>query len=110
MAQEADDSDECRLVTEIALEKAMDRCEGTEAVKDQIRAMLGLPTGEAFDTDCQALLEAEVEELDMDDRLQLNRWVFCRTFAIYNEAEQASVADSLERAWAEANSEIDGGE
>jgi hypothetical protein len=97
----ASDRDKCRAVTEIALQEAARKCGGDEAVKEQLRMMLGF-TGEEPDPDCEASLEEGLNEETLKSPRGLNQWVFCRAWQKFRDGEPDNLGDALESSWADA--------
>lgn len=98
---EQTERDRCRVVTEVALRKAAEKCGGEEAMKEQLRMMLGF-TDDEPDPDCgQALAEGINEETVATPR-GVNQWVFCFAWQQYKQDEADNLGEALEQAWAEA--------
>jgi hypothetical protein len=100
-ADDTQERDKCRLVTEVALEQAAEKCAGDEAMKEQLRMMLGI-TGEEDDPDCASVRADGVTESVAGDPRRMNEWVFCRAWRLYETDDAGNLGEALDMAWGEA--------
>lgn len=99
MAEDPTDDDACAIATEVALEKAMERCGSEEAVRRQIGEMMGLPVDEP-DPDCEAALEEGLDESTLASSRGTRQWVMCRAWQVYKDGD-ATLRGAIQQAWAE---------
>lgn len=102
MEQDFDDEDEkCRVVTQVAVQKAMDACGTEEAVREQLKRFVGLPGTEGVDPDCDASLDRGLDVQTLANNRATRQWVFCRAWEQVAK-EDKPLAEAVEVAWAEA--------
>jgi len=101
MAEGDQKRDKCRLVTEVALEQAAAKCTGEEAMKEQLRMMLGI-TGEEDDPDCMAVRSEGITEEVAGHPRKMNEWVFCRAWGLFDSDDADNLGEALDMAWGEA--------
>lgn len=101
MSQEPDEDDKCRLVTEVALKRAVDACGSEEQVRNQVQRLVGLDSG--VDPDCDASLENGLDMATLANTRATRQWVFCRAWQLVDEEDKA-MGEAVERAWREAES------
>ena len=100
MATEPDEDEKCRLVTEVAVEQAMEKCGTEDAVRNQLRRIIGL--GEDMDPDCDMALAGELGEETLQSTRSTRQWVMCKAWEYVNEDEM-TLSSAVSKAWAEAN-------
>lgn len=93
--------DECRVLTEVALRKASEKCAGDDAMKEQLRMMLGYIKGDD-DPDCSTVLNREFTEEFANSASKVNQWVFCYAWNEFKNGDSDNLGGALEAAWAEA--------
>jgi hypothetical protein len=99
MSQETDEDEQCRLITEVALRRAMDECGSAEAVREQVRRVIGLDGD--LDPDCETALEEGLDMSTLANTRQTRQWVFCRAWELI-DTENIALSNAVEKAWAEA--------
>lgn len=100
--------DKCRVVTEVAMQKAAEKCGGEDAVKEQLRMMLGFAPSDEPDPDCDAALAEGLDEETIQSPRGLNQWVFCRAWELFEGEDGVdTVSSGLESAWAQARAEAE---
>lgn len=103
MATSDSDDDEnkrCRIITEVAVEQAMEACGTEEAVRDQLQRIVGLD-GEP-DPDCDAALAEGLNEETLQSIRGIRQWVMCRAWQLVQEQDK-TLSAAVAKAWAEAN-------
>lgn len=99
-SEEVSDEDHCRVVTEVALERAMEECGSEEAVRGQLRRLVGLE-GDGLDPNCEQSLEAGLDEDELRSTRGTRQWVMCRAWELVKDGEQ-TLSTAVSQAWAEA--------
>jgi len=96
------DEDRCRVVTEVAIQEAMDACGSEEAVREQLQRIVGLNADpEGLDIDCDTALANGLDMKTLTSTRATRQWVFCRAWNMVEE-EGRTLSDAVEAAWAEA--------
>lgn len=101
MAERSDD-ERCQILTEVAVEQAMEKCGSEEAVRNQLRRIIGL--SEDYDPDCEAALEEGLNEETLASTRGTRQWVMCRAWDLVRE-EDRTLSAAVSQAWAEAQAE-----
>jgi hypothetical protein len=104
MAHEPSEEEKCRLVTEVAVEQAMEKCGSEEAVRRQLMRIVGL--SEDLDPDCEASLEEGLDEPTLQSTRATRQWVMCRAWNLVQD-EDRTLSAGVSQAWAEAKAEGD---
>lgn len=100
---ESDERDRCSVITEVAIEQAMDKCGSDEAVKDQLRRIVGFGSDDhGLEKDCQATLEEGLDKATLKNTRAIRQWVFCRAWELVR-SENMTLSSAASKAWAEAN-------
>lgn len=105
MAEQANEDDRCRIITETALEKAVEKCDSEEAVKRQVADLMGFASDEP-DPDCEASLSEGLNEETLQDFRGVRQWVMCRAWQLIDSGEE-SFRGAVQRAWNEAEQAAD---
>lgn len=92
--------DKCRVITEVAMQKAMNKCGSEEEVKKQLRRIVGLDDGQD-EEDCDAVLESGLDTRTLANTRETREWVMCRGWEIVRD-DNETLSAAIERAWAEA--------
>lgn len=103
MAEQADESDKCRIVTEAAIETAMDRCGSEEAVREQLKRLVGISSDEP-DPDCEAALAEGLNDETLASTKGTRQWVMCRAWQLV-KTDEMNLSSAVGQAWAEAKAE-----
>lgn len=98
-------SDTCRVVTDVAIEKAAEKCGSEEAVKSVVADMFGFTDNEET-PDCEQVLAGGITDYDLSTAERQRRYAMCRAWNLVNE-EGESFRQAVNRAWAEVR-EADG--
>jgi hypothetical protein len=104
MAQDTDEAERCRVVTEVAVERAMEKCGSEEAVREQLVRLVGLD--EETDPDCEAALEEGLDGETLTSTRGTRQWVLCRAWQLVRD-EEMTLSSATQKAWAEAKAEGD---
>lgn len=105
-AESVSERDKCRLLTEVAMSKAAEKCGSDEAMKEQLRMMLGMTSApdEEPDPNCEAAMKEGLTEETIRTPRGLNQWVFCRAWDLYKKKDDVdTLSEATETAWAEAH-------
>ncbi len=98
---EGDDEEKrCRLITEVAVEQAMEECGSEDAVREQLKRIVGLT--DVDEPDCDAVLEEGLTEKTLLSTRQTRQWVMCRAWNLVQE-EDKTLSTAVSKAWTEAN-------
>jgi hypothetical protein len=100
MSDDTDDEDRCRVITEVAIEKAMDKCGSEEAVRRQLMRIVGMDDS-ALDPDCDAALEEGLTVETLASTRATRQWVLCRSWTLVQEDDE-TLSGAVSRAWSEA--------
>jgi len=100
MSDSADDEDRCRVITEVAIEKAMDKCGSEEAVRRQLMRIVGMDDS-AMDPDCEAALKEGLTVETLANTRATRQWVLCRAWGLVRD-EGETLSGAVSRAWSEA--------
>lgn len=100
---DAEADDRCRVITEVAIEKAMDKCGSEAAVKNQLARIVGLDDEDEH-PDCPAVLASGLDVATLANTRETRQWVFCRAWTLVDE-EDMTLASAVSKAWAEARKE-----
>lgn len=98
---ESSADDRCRVITEVAVEQAMDKCGSREAVRNQLRRIVGLED-DGMDPDCEATLSEGLDEATLSNTRATRQWVMCEAWRLVDE-EDMTISSAVSKAWAEAN-------
>lgn len=93
------ESDRCRVITEVAVERAMDKCGNEEAVRNQLLRIVGLDT--EIDPDCDVALAEGLNEQTLESTRATRQWVMCRAWRLVQD-EEKTLSTAVEKAWNEA--------
>lgn len=93
------------MVTEVALEKAIEKCDSEEAVKRQVADLMGFAADET-DPDCDTALSTGLDDDTLDSFRGVRQWVMCRAWQLIESGEE-SFRGAVQRAWDEAEAEAD---
>lgn len=100
MPEQASDDDRCRVITEVAIEKAMEKCGSEEAVHNQLRRLVGIDD-DGVDPDCDAALERGLDVETLANTRATRQWVLCRSWELVTD-EEKTISGAVQQAWAEA--------
>lgn len=95
----ASEEDQCRLVTDVALQTAVEKCGSEEDVKRQIMDFLGFADNED-EPDCDVVLSGGLDEDDLTTMTDQRRYAMCRAWQLVND-EGEPFRSALNTAWAE---------
>lgn len=99
------ETDECRLITEVAIEQAMESCGSEEAVREQLRRIVGLE-GEEEDPNCNVALDEGLNEETLQSTKGTRQWVMCRAWELVQDNDM-TLSSATSRAWNEAKARGD---
>jgi hypothetical protein len=100
MSQSDMDDDRCRVITEVAIEKAMDKCGSEEAVRRQLERIVGMDADEE-EVDCDVVLAQGMTEERIENTRMTREWVMCRAWEMVRE-EDMTLSNAVAKAWTEA--------
>lgn len=100
MSGNASEADRCRVITEVAIEKAMDKCGNEEAVKEQLKRIVGLDE-DGFDPNCEMALDDGLDTATLGNTRATRQWVLCRAWQLVKDDEM-TLSSAVSKAWAEA--------
>lgn len=99
---ESTEDDRCRLITEVAMERAMDKCGSEEAVRRQLQRIVGLDEEEPKeDAECEMVLNSGLDVKTLANTRRTREWVMCRAWKLVKE-EEFTLSSAVTKAWAEA--------
>lgn len=96
------EDERCRVITEVAIEKAMDKCGSEQAVRNQLKRIVGLDDMDD-DVPCEAVLESGLDVATLANTRETRQWVMCRAWNLVRE-EDMTLSAAVSKAWAEARS------
>lgn len=96
---DGEQSDACRVVTDVAVSKAVDRCGSEGAVKDVIADMFGWGDDEDY-PDCDAVLDGGITEDVLESPQGERRYAMCRAWQLVND-EGMQFRSAINQAWTE---------
>lgn len=95
------ENERCHLITEAAMQQAMERCGSDEAVLKQLRRMVGVDEEEGTERECSGVLDRGLDMRILSNTKRLREWVMCRAWAMV-EDEGMTLSAAVSKAWAEA--------
>lgn len=98
--EETDADERCRVITEVAIEKAMDKCDSEAAVKNQLARIVGLDDEDEH-PDCSAVMASGLDVATLANTRETRQWVYCEAWRLVEEDEM-TLASAVAKAWAEA--------
>jgi len=96
--------EQCRVITEVAVQKAMNQCGSERAVRKQLQRIVGLEVDDDWDDNCDQTLNKGLTMSVLKNGRRTREWVMCRSWQLVSE-EEMSISAATERAWAEARAE-----
>lgn len=97
---ETEADERCRVITEVAIEKAMDKCDSEGAVKNQLARIVGLDDEDEH-PDCESVLMSGLDVATLANTRETRQWVMCRAWEMVND-EEMTLSSAVSKAWAEA--------
>lgn len=107
MGDSTDEAERCRVITEVAVEQAMEKCGSEEAVREQLARMVGLEDRSL--PGCDSILDGSLDESTLESSRQVREWVFCRAWEAVEE-DGKTLSTAIAKSWAEvraAGDELD---
>lgn len=96
---QSEEDERCQVITEVAIQQAMDKCGSEEAVYNQLRRIVGLDPDD--DPDCTEMLSEGTSENTLSSTRATRQWVMCRAWEMVEEDEM-SLSAAVSKAWSEA--------
>ena len=109
MSQEASEAEKCQVITEAAVQAAMEKCGSEEAVKEQLKRIVGFHDSDGDgepDPNCEMALAEGLNDETLESTRGTRQWVFCRAWQLVKE-EEKTLSDAVSQAWAEAKAQAD---
>jgi len=100
---EEEDDDRCRVITEVAMEKAMNKCGSEEAVRNQLKRIIGMENGDE-NIGVEQTLADGLTVATLANTKKTREWVFSRSRKLVQE-EDMTIPSAVSKAWSEARSE-----
>ena len=96
---------ECQVITEVAVQQAMNKCGSDEAVYNQLKRMVGLGMADEYqEPECGMVLEKGLTLDVLTNSRRVREWVVCEAWRLVKD-EDLSITEATEKAWAEARAE-----
>lgn len=93
--------EQCRVITEVAVQKAMDKCGSEQAVRKQLQRIVGLEVDDDWEDNCDQTLNKGLTMGVLKNGRRTREWVMCEAWRLVSE-EEMSISAATEKAWAEA--------
>lgn len=78
----------------------MDKCGSEEAVRNQLKRIVGLDD-DGYDPNCEEALEEGLDEATLRNTRATRQWVMCEAWRLVDE-EDMTLSSATAKAWAEA--------
>lgn len=99
-SDDEEQDDRCQVITEVAIEKAMDKCGSEQAVRNQLRRIIGMDESDD-EADCEMVLQQGLDVTTLANTRATRQWVMCRAWTLVKD-EEMTLSSAVARAWAEA--------
>lgn len=106
-SEPSSETDKCRLVVDVAMETAAEKCGSEEAARRQVMDLFGF-TDDDPEPDCEAVLADGVTEDDLADSDDERRYAMCRAWNLVN-TEDVSFRRAVNEGWQEVREAKQGG-
>lgn len=100
MSEESDEADACRMVTDVAINAAIERCGSDEAVQMQLMDLFGFADDEPM-PDVESVLRDGLPEDQAANPRKQREYALCRSWEMIQSDEDISLRSAMNRAWME---------